>query len=141
MGGVKETLARCAVSAVLVAGCLTLARSQQKEGAVIGGIRVSVGSEHYMFGAWFVEVVIPANNYSRENLERIWLYYCEKYPDHKDKLDLRVYANSIDRSQDNHCPDAWFSRQGEGAAAYGGDNEFYTYRPNLDKPKETQDIQ
>jgi ankyrin repeat protein len=141
MTEVKPGMALLAVSAVLVAGCLTLASSRQKERVIIGGIPVSVHSEHYMFESWFVEVVIPADGYSKENLERVWRYYCEKYPDHKDKLDLRVYADSMKRGQDNQGPDALFTRQGEGAAASGGDNEFYTYRPNLGNPKEKQDVQ
>jgi ankyrin repeat protein len=97
-----------------------------------------------VFGTRFVFIALQKQYYSKENLERLWRYYCEKYPDKKDKLDLRVYverAGTDSKSEKERGFDANFNRQGEGALARGGDNEFYSYRPDIDKPDQTENVQ
>lgn len=144
------TLKRIAISTVsgfLLAAFSLSGTTAQQHDQWVPGISFRTIYEHYGFGAWFVEVVIPRQSYSKENLEHIWHYYCEKYPDNRHKLELRVNADSSeDRSSSvrqgyDGIHDAVFSRQGEGAIAGAGDNEFYTYRPNLDKPDEKKNVQ
>jgi hypothetical protein len=131
-------------SLIVLLSILPAQKARQQVELRIDGIPVKIRSEHYGFGTRFVEVILPRRYYSKENLERLWQYYCEKYPDKKDKLDVRVYAKRESGEPDSTTDpgyDANFSRQGEGAAAYGGDDEFYSYRPNLDKPNETVNVQ
>jgi ankyrin repeat protein len=139
MSGPKRKACSVAALVVIAAGCLLLSGLRQKQGDMIGDIPVRVLWEHKGFGTWFVEIAIDKAHYSRENLEQIWRFYCEKYPDTKDKLDVRVYA-SLGRWR-GHDPDALFSRQAEGLLASGGDNEFYTYRPDPDMPNDKQNVQ
>jgi len=131
------------ISVLTLATFILVIEAAQKEELWIAGIPVKVKFERHSFATWFVELLLPRQYYSKDNLERIWQYYCEKYPDEKDKLDLRVYTDSPNSGSSTPQGrfDAIFSRQGEGAAAGGGDNEFYTYRPNLEKPDETQNVQ
>jgi ankyrin repeat protein len=90
---------------------------------------------------WFVFARMSRDHYSRESVERIWRYFCSKYPDQSQKLDLRIFvdrkpllnaesdeAQSTPESQGS--PAASFVRQGEGALAGGGDNEFLLYHPD-----------
>ena len=133
--------------------------------ATISGIPVKVISEYRSsFKTQFVTLVIAEADYSRENLIAIWRYYCdEKYKDKKDRLDLRIYIN---RSYEfNHQFKGWpvdmhtgeaigpngtsvklrgyeayFERKGDGALAYGGDNELMIYSPNLDEPEKKESV-
>ncbi len=131
---------------MLAAFILSVTVAQQQEQQVVG-ISFKTTYEHYGFGTWFVQVLIPRQSYSKENLERIWQYYCEKYPEKEDKLELRVNAETLEsrsrpvRRGYEGIHDAVFSRQGEGSIAGGGENQFYTYRPNLDKPDEKENVQ
>jgi hypothetical protein len=136
---------------------------QEKE-ETIAGIPIKVISEYRSsFKTRFINVVIPDDSYSRENLEQIWRHYCEKYSDKKDRLDLRVYIN---RSYEfNRQFEGWpvnmhteeaisqngvrvklrsyeaiFERMGKGALAYGGDNELMIYSPNIDEPEKKERI-
>jgi ankyrin repeat protein len=134
-------------AAKIIASILILlsipARARQVE-LKIDQIPVKITHESYGFGTRFVFIVLPIQYYSKENLERLWRYYCEKYPDKKDKLDLRVYVereSAKTESTTDGSFDANFSRQGEGAAASGGDNEFYSYRPDVYRPEETVNVQ
>ena len=129
----------------------------------IAGIPVKVISEYRSsFKTQFITLVVAEGSYSKENLISIWRHYCEKY-DKKDRLDLRVY---LDRTYEyNHQfqgwpvnmhtgeaygPDgtrvklreyeAYFERKGDGALAYGGDNELMIYSPNLDEPDKKESI-
>lgn len=120
--------------------------SAQQTNHVVAGVPVEVRSEHCSFHTWFVEIRLNRSSYSQENLERIWRFYCEKYPDKKDKLDMRVYAESTDSQTSSvgkkaYDHDAIFSRQGEGAIAFGGENEFYTFKPDLEGPEVKKNVQ
>jgi hypothetical protein len=129
----------------------------------VAGVPVRVISEYRStFKTQFVTLVIAEENYSRENLISIWRHYCEKY-DKKDRLDLRVYLNRtyeynhqfagwpVDMHTDEAIgPDgtrvklrgfeAYFERKGDGALAYGGDNELMIYSPNLDEPEKKESV-
>jgi hypothetical protein len=145
MIGIKRKKTLISVTSVLTITSFILVIGATRQGELlISGAPVKIKSEHYSFTTWFVEVQMPKQYYSKDNLERIWQYYCEKYPDKKDKLDVRVctdFTHLRSGSLEKHSYDAMFSRQGEGAIAGGGENEFYTYRPNLDKPDEKKNIQ
>ena len=130
----------------------------------IAGVATKVLFEYRSsFKTRFVEVVIPDESYSRENLERIWRHYCDKYADKKDQLDLRIYTNrsyefnrQFRRQPVNmHTGEtvgpngtrvrlrdyeASFLRMGKGALAYGGENELMIYSPNLDEPEKKERI-
>jgi ankyrin repeat protein len=132
-----------AFTASIVLLSILPAKARQQVKLKFDEIPVKV-NEHYGFGTRFVEIMLERQYYSKENLERLWQYYCQKYPDKKDKLDVRVYAERGKWESDSTTApgiDANFNRQGEEAAAYGGDNEFYWYRPNLDEPKERANVQ
>ena len=129
---------------LLLATFLFSIRAAQQQEQRVAGLSVKIKSEHHSFGAWFVELVIPRQSYSKENLERIWQYYCEKYADLEDRLDVRVYTESAESKSDlagARRYDAIFYRQGEGAIAGGGDNRFYTYSPDPDSPEVKQNVQ
>ena len=89
---------------------------------------------------WFVFARLSQVHYSRENLERIWRYFCNKYWDTSQKLDLRIYVERTSRvstegdakAQSEEEVLAHFLRQAEGAIAGGGDNEILIYHPDLD---------
>jgi hypothetical protein len=130
----------------------------------IAGIPVKVVSEsRSSFKTQFVTLVISEELYSRENLERIWRHYCEKYADKKDKLDVRVYTTGsyefnrqfAGQPVDMHTGEAigsnktrvklrgceaMFLRMGDGALAYGGDNELMIYSPDLKEPEKKERI-
>ena len=124
---------------LLVSGSLVMGGAQNKD-QLIAGIPVRVRSERHSASNWFVQLTLPKQYYSKDNLERIWAFYCEKYADHKETLDIRIYVER-ENGESSHSFDAIFSRQGEGAIARGGDNEFYTYRPDPDKPDERRNVQ
>jgi hypothetical protein len=146
---------------LLIASTVAAIVSAQIKEKTIDGMAVKVIQEYRStFKTQFVELVIPDELYSRENLESIWRHYCEKYSDKKDRLDVRVYANrsyefnrhSEGRPLNMHTgevtlqdgkvvklrePEAYFERKGDGVlAAYGGDNEYMTYSPDIDRPEE-----
>jgi len=131
----------------------------------IAGIQIKVLSEERssFSQTQFINLVIPDKSYSRENLERIWRHYCEKYSDKKDRLDVRVYINrsyEFNRQFDGrpinmHTSEvlgpngttvklrsfeAWFLRSGDGAFAGGGDNELMIYSPNIDEPEKKERV-
>jgi hypothetical protein len=120
----------------------TTARLQSEQ--LIASVPAKIRHESYGFHTRVVSLTLKRDHYSKENLERLWRFYCEKYPDKEDKLDIRVYVDrgSTDPgSEEDRGFDANFNRQGEGAAGGGGDNEFYSYRPDLAKPNETVNVQ
>jgi ankyrin repeat protein len=125
---------------VLIATITTNAHAQDAQ--TIVGIPVKIKREEMRFGGRWVELVLLRQDYFKENLERIWRYYCEKYPEKKEKIDVRVFVEHVKPDGTiATAPGATFNRQGEGAMAYGGDNEFYSYRPDPDKPNETVNVQ
>jgi ankyrin repeat protein len=143
MSKFKTTVHRLKIWLVLFSLVILFTAGQQAD-QQINNIPVKVLSERHAFGTRFIDIQLLKSYYSKENLEQIWRFYCEKYPDKKDKLDVRIYVetdNSRSGLSQERGFDAIFNRQGEGAAAGGGDNEFYTYRPNLDEPEEKENIQ
>jgi hypothetical protein len=143
---------------ILVLVCSLSVRASAQEELEIAGMPVKVIREFYSsFQTEFVEVVIPTDQYSKDNLIKIWKYYCEKYPVKSIKLDLRIfisdtdeYNKQFDMSSDNgnskivngvrlerRSYEAYFVRMGNGAAASGGDNELLIYCPDPSKPIET----
>lgn len=144
----------------LVAATLLSSSASAQDELDISGVPVKVIREYISkFKTQFIEVVIPRERYSKNNLLEVWKYYCAKFPDKKIRLDLRVFTKEtyeFNRQFDGlpldfHTwevtkPDktrvklrsfeAQFERVGKGALAYGGDNELLTYCPDLSKPDE-----
>lgn len=114
---------------------------------------------------WTARVVLPSEYYSKENLDVLFRFYSSKHPDKKDRLHMRVYADDWDVERETDQPydisipvtpkeettsprseldslgcDAFFSRQGDGAATGGGNNEWYIYYQNLEKKDETKTV-
>jgi len=136
--------ASCLASVLLLMSSLGNAKPRQQGEQWIENLPVNIIDEHYGFGTRFVAIVLQKQYYSKENLERLWRYYCEKYPDKKVRLDIRVFVDRGDedsKAARERSFDADFNRQGEGALALGGDNEFYSYRPDLEKPDKSVNVQ
>lgn len=97
---------------------------------------------------WFVSLRLSDEYYSVDNLKRVWHYFCDKYSDKSQKLDLRIYVDRTHNRPESNQEYDWDSpqqglgfaanllRQGDGALAGRGENEILIYRPDLDKPKE-----
>jgi hypothetical protein len=135
-------------------------RVSAQEDLEIAGMPVRVIKEmKSAFKTQFIEVVIGNDHYSKDNLLKVWRYYCEKYSDKKVRLDLRVFTQEtyeFNRQFDGLPLDmhSWevikpdktrvklrsfeanFERMGKGALAYGGDNELLIYCPDPAKPIE-----
>ena len=108
---------------------------------------------------WVVSVIVPKECYSRENLEEVFHYFTTKHPNRKDRLRVKVYTSRDNRKRDvenssrgfmqvypppAHEPsdrrvfyDSIFNREGDGIGS-AGENESYTYCPNLNSPNETK---
>jgi hypothetical protein len=153
----------CWVLALFAIGVADGKTVVQVKEETIAGVPVKVISEYRSrFKTRFIKVVIAEEFYSRDNLVSIWRHYCDKY-DKKERLDLRVYVNGtyeynrrfdgwpVDmHTNEAISPDgtrvklrsfeAYFERMGDGALAYGGDNELMIYSPNLDEPEKTERI-
>jgi hypothetical protein len=151
----------CFIAGLLVANAAQVKESTQVKEENIAGISVQILSEYLSsFKTQFITVSIPDEVYSKDNLISIWRYYCEKYTDKKNKLDLRVYINRSYKfnRQFSGWPvnmhtgeaigpngtsvklrsyEAIFLRMGKGLLAYGGDNELMIYSPNIDEPDKT----
>ena len=155
----KQSCLLCILVLLIAIAVSARAPFQIKE-ETIAGMAVKVIQEYRStFKTQFVEVVIADDLYSGENLKSIWRYYCEKYEDEKVRLDVRVYAsrsyefnNQFEgRPLNMHTgevtlqdgtkvklrePEAYFERIGDGILAYGGDNEYMTYCPDINRPEE-----
>jgi hypothetical protein len=153
---------RILTTLILILAAVTLLSSNAtaQEEVDISGLQVKVVREYFSkFKIQFIEVVIPNDQYSKDNLLKVWKYYCEKYPDKAIRLDLRVFIKDtyeFNRQYEGlplnmHTwevtkPDnttvklrsfeAQFERKGKGVLAYGGDNELLTYCPDPNKPDE-----
>jgi hypothetical protein len=148
MKNMKPICLTLAVTLLLV--CSLSAKTSAQEELEIAGMPVKVIREFFStFKTQFIEVVIPNEQYSKENLIKVWKHYCEKYPDKKIRLDLRVFTQSTHdfnrqlyglpsgQTKDQfRNSEAYFERMGKGAAAFGGDNELLIYSPDLNKPSE-----
>lgn len=99
-------------------------------------------SSNDTFGpAWEAEIILPKEHYNKLNLSRIFNWYSLKHSNYKDKLQVTVFTdvtlsnNKSPNIGDRLEPyDAIFFRQGDGAAAFGGRNEWFIYSPNITKP-------
>ena len=124
----------------------------RKEWVVDLPVEVLVESDS--FSARLVEVVLPREQYSKGNLERLWAYYCKKYPDGKDELEVRVYSDRANYFEQFYepwmqvlCGDPKWYRSFDAhlvrrkSSVLSGDDEIYTYRPDLDKPDEWLRVQ
>ena len=108
---------------------------------------------------WQASIEIPRDYYSRENLDRLFRFYSLRHPNMQERLYVKVYARKLNTSGRNYPisvpwiplrgkdlhqesdvvrPDATFDRAGDGAAAFGGRNEWYSYRPDLDNADQEQ---
>lgn len=91
---------------------------------------------------WTATIVLPEKFYLKNNLDRLFRFYSKSHPDKKERLIAHLFAGTetleIDssRSRQGYDSDAIFERQGDGAASGGGDNEWYSYAPELDKPQQ-----
>lgn len=109
---------------------------------------------------WQASIEIPKAYYSRENLDRLFRFYSLRHSNMQERLYVKVYAEKSstsggeslnypicvpwipmhrkDRYQESNIdrPDATFDRGGDGAAALGGRNEWYSYRRDLDNADE-----
>jgi hypothetical protein len=88
---------------------------------------------------WVASITIPTAHYSRENLDRLFRFYSERHPDLRERILLRVATGSLDvagevRPNLEGDPTRWdaiFNRD-----LFGRD-EWYSYKPNLDRPDQT----
>lgn len=110
---------------------------------------------------WEISLVLSSQYFSKEKLDWLFRSYSKKHPSNKEELHVKVYASSRNWEQDRNVEfpddfglpgsilprdaslhrtlyDAVFYRQGHGAIASGGDNEWYIYRPELGNPDKTQ---
>jgi hypothetical protein len=110
---------------------------------------------------WNVSIVMPKEYFSKETLDQLFCSFSKKYPNREEKLHIKVYTSLNNWQQEHEVEfpddfglpatilprdpashrvlyDAVFYRQGNGAMASGGDNEWYIYKPDLDNPDKTQ---
>jgi hypothetical protein len=116
---------------------------------------------------WLIDVILPKEFYSKENLERLFRYFSNKHPDIKERINLKVYTDvknyekrnesigplivepdllpdnlsvksTSDRTNRSIQYDANFNREGPGGL--GGNFEWYMYSPDLNNPDETKRI-
>ena len=155
----KQNCLLCILALIITSTVSARAPVQIKD-ETIADMAIKVIQEYRStFKTEFVEVVIADELYSSENLKSIWRYYCEKYEDKKVRLDVRVYVNRSyefnhqfeGRPLNMHTgevtlqdgttvklrePEAYFERKGDGILAYGGDNEYMRYCPDINRPEE-----
>jgi hypothetical protein len=157
------------VLSIVLPSCLLLSVCVQAQSPIdvsetpesIAGVPAQiVRNDRASFKTRFIEIVIPDTTYSKDNLIKIWRYFCdEKYLDKKDRFDLRVFIQTTYEYNKQFAglpvnmhtgeaifPDgvrvkvrsfeAQFERKGDGALAYGGDNEILYYCPDSTKPDE-----
>jgi hypothetical protein len=67
-----------------------------------------------------VVIVIPNDYYSRENIEKFWQHFKQKYADKKETLDLKIYTSSTYE----------FNRQQFGDESWGGVEQFIYREPS-----------
>jgi hypothetical protein len=113
---------------------------------------------------WTAVIFLPKDDFNQENLNRLFRFYSKRHPDKQEKIIVDVFVSNEkmniggthtqqmssipnSSSQDaqsarwrKYGADAIFTRQGDGAASGGGDNEWYTYIPDLAKPEERKTV-
>lgn len=111
----------------------------------ISDLRYEILDQSYyeLSKSWRIYLYLPNDQYSRENLIRLWRYYCEKYPDKKEYvLDMRVYTKkqNSDEKATSTSKELLFAamiiRQGISGLPIPGENELMLYYPDLTNPKE-----
>ncbi|HET8671926.1 MAG TPA: hypothetical protein VFM05_15305 [Candidatus Saccharimonadales bacterium] len=112
--------------------------------------RVSVGRPW-----WFVVLVLPPEQYSKDNLERIFQYYKEKHSDKREALTVDVFAGMENFKRFKEDPpslvnvfsdtppepltkDNWKAPHASFLRAC--ENEFYYYSPDLEEPNKTERV-
>lgn len=124
------------------------------------GIPVDIRDQQTFVGLgkttwWMVTLILPNEHYSKNNLERIFQYYSEKYVNKKDILRVSVFADeeTYKRSQES-----WHrsnDRSGEAVRNLPSKqkwsiphatyerlcyNEFYYYSPDPENPDKRETI-
>lgn len=101
---------------------------------------------------WTALILLPEHHYTRENLSSLFRFYSKRHPNKQERLIVNVSVSAGAKELKAHPvrptpttskspqPDASFYRQGDGAASGGGDNEWYTYAPDLNKPDERKAV-
>lgn len=109
---------------------------------------------------WTARVFVPRNHYSKENLDRLFLFFSASHPNKEERMTVMVYTevnklterelegeppkNSV-RENGLSAPysalyDAIFFRRGEGAMTGAGENAWYIYRPDLNESGKTTTV-
>ena len=105
-------------------------------------------------------LILDREYYSKDNLDRLFRYYSKKHPHREERLRVEVYTSlenwegelesrargegfilfggerPFDPQARRVFYDAVFYREGHGDYVRGGDDEWYSYSPDLDKPNE-----
>lgn len=110
----------------------------------------------------YLGILLSPDDYSRANLEKLFRHISDQYRDLEEKLTVKVYTSlenrkldladsaqwfilsnrprPLDPTQRTVFYDAVFYRQGDGLVAGGGENEWFTFSPDLDEPRVTQTV-
>ncbi len=109
---------------------------------------------------WHAVIVLSSHYYSKENLDRLFLWYSKKHPNKEEALAIAVYTDQDrlrsyladpddDVSRNDRMPrpkrdgaawDAHCWRGGDGLAPGAGNNLLYTYSPNLNSRLRTKRV-
>lgn len=113
---------------------------------------------------WTAVIILPEQYFDREHLEKLFRFYSKQHPNKQERLIVDVFADARKVEVSSAPPrpltskssstergargkdlreydgDARFERQGDGAASGGGDNEWYTYAPDLSKPEQRKTV-
>ncbi|HXG64706.1 MAG TPA: hypothetical protein VNO70_06335 [Blastocatellia bacterium] len=111
---------------------------------------------------WTVTLILPDEYYSKENLERIFQYYSEKYPEKRHILRVSVYAD--EETYQRHLNEDTFYLPGSDPRRKHSNgeapkrparetwniphamyerlcyNEFYYYSPDLENPEKRETV-
>jgi hypothetical protein len=114
-----------------------------------------------------VRVVLPKEQYNKDNLERLFRFYSHEYANREEALEVGVYTDIDNLKRElliSRMPgsasvfwpppssgtpsssgrrslyyDAWYYRTGDSLLS-GGSNEFYDFSPDLDRPERTRRV-
>ena len=98
---------------------------------------------------WKIGIELPTQYYSRDNLERLFRFYSRKHPNQRDPLTVEVLtdhtitarARQLASGSAAEAPaDASFSRDFTHVVLGGECNEWFYYRPDLDKPNWDREV-
>lgn len=147
-------------SAAVSAQTISISDSELDQRAL--GLPVDIEDQQTFLGLgkttwWMVTLILPNEHYSKDNLERIFRYYSEKYPNKKDILRVSVFADeeTYKRSQESWGPHRKNAlteeelrslppkqRKSTPHATYERlcYNEFYYYSLDLEDPDKSETI-